>query len=62
MRESATNMTATWPVGAPSTGIFATQPVEAAGARTDVHSQPLVPVVEMLVLWTGPSPVKELWL
>ena len=52
MRESGANMTATRPDEAPSTGIFATQSVEAAGARTatqpvetpgartDVHSQP----------------------
>ena len=45
-------MTVTRPVEAPSTGIFATKPVEAPGARTatqsveapgartDVHSQP----------------------
>ena len=40
MRESAATLTATWPVEAPSTGRFATQPVETPGARTDVHSHP----------------------
>ena len=52
MRESAATMTATQPVEVPGTGRLATQPVEAAGARTatqpveasgdrtDVHPQP----------------------
>ena len=39
-RNSAVNMTATWPVEAHGTGRCATQPVEAPGASSDVQMQP----------------------